>query len=352
MSGYQLVLRAYPKGPRREELFDTLTEGGRTRPTLREALNLLRHGMRARLGRPGSRGVVAIAILISLSTAYLGAAVAARIGWEGGPAFPSGARLAAIENALFPGVGHWAERDGDRLFDDVGEPSTTEVLLRGHDEDFKFSTLAVGPDGRSLPGDYRAWTEATAARLAADGWDVGKTVPTGDTVIATGQLDQNGTLLTATRDEILMEVETSTAVVDTPPGNFDVTATLTRMTPRWLSALSWAGWLAGALLGWLVTGWVSRRTERARGAIRSLTREPVVIALVPLTPLTVMGTAGLIADTLRTDPPGWPFWSLSMTYGWGVTQFAVLLCLLSVVVAAVGGRSAVRTAAQRSQAPS
>lgn len=104
--------------------------------------------------------------------------------------------------------------------------------------------------------------------------------------------------------------------------------------------------------GWFVTGWVSRRTEQATGAIRSLTREPVVIALVPLTPLTLIGTAGLVAETLRADSPGWPFWSLSMTYGWGVTQFAVLMCLVSVLVAAVGGRSAARTAAQCSQARS
>ncbi|MEV4637739.1 hypothetical protein AB0J80_10335 [Actinoplanes sp. NPDC049548] len=351
MSGYRLVLRAYPKGPRREELFDTLTASGRTRPTPREAVNLLRHGMRARLGRPGSRGVVVLAVLVALSTGYLSAAVAARIGWERAPGFPSGPRLAAIQQSVFPGVAHWAERDGGPLFIDIREPTTADVLVSGHDEDFKFSTLVVGPEGRFLPGDYRAWTEGAAARLAADGWDVGETEPMGATIIATGELDQDGTLLTATRGGLVMEVETSTAVVDTPPGSFDVTATLTRTTPRWLSALSWAAWLAGAVLGWLATGWVSRRTEGAGGATRSLTREPVVVALVLTTPLTLLGTAALVADTIGLGGAGWPFWSMSMTYGWGVTQFAAVMCLLSVLVAAFAGRSA-RTAAQRCEAAS
>jgi len=82
---YRRLLWAYPPGRRREELLDALVEAaapGRTRPTLRERANLLRYGMRARLGRPASRGVVVIAVLVSLVMGYLAAAVAYRIALE------------------------------------------------------------------------------------------------------------------------------------------------------------------------------------------------------------------------------------------------------------------------------
>ncbi|MEV4703754.1 hypothetical protein [Actinoplanes sp. NPDC049316] len=340
MNGYRVVLRAYPKGPRREELFDTLTESGRTRPALREIPNLLRHGMRARLGRPAGRGIVVIAVLIALSTGLLGAAVASRLAWETAPDFPHGARLAAIQETVFPGMRHRAERDSDALFLDIREPSVTEVLLHGHDEDVAFATLAIGPEDRFVRGDYRAWTETTAARLAASGWDVGPTVPTGATEIATGRLMQDGTDLKATRGGITMTVEALTSVVDTPPGSFEATATLERRTPAHVSVLTWLGWLAGALVGWLLTGWVSRRTEHASAGVRSLTREPAVVALVLLTPLTLAGTLILLVQTAG-GPPGVPFWFYSVTYGYGLTRIAALISLVPVVAAALcGGRDA------------
>jgi len=338
MRGYRAALWAYPKGPRREELLDTLTAGGRTWPTPREVGNLFRHGMRARLGRPSSRGVVVLAVLVALSTAFLSAAVASRLAWETAPDFPVGAKLAAIQETLFPGTPHWAARNGDGVVDDTLRPSTGQLLLWGHDEDFGMATLTIGPEGRAIAGDYRAWTEAAAARLAREGWDVGTTAPTGPTDIASGRLLQEGTAVEATRDGITMTVETSTAVVGTPPGSFDVTATLLRLPHGHVAALTWTGWLIGALAGWLVTGWASRRTEEAGPVAGFLTRGPVVIALFLWTPLTVIGTLGLLLETFGDSASDKPFWSLSATWGYGVTQLGVLLCLMSVVVAAVDGR--------------
>jgi hypothetical protein len=65
LRAYRRLLRAYPPGPRRDELLDTLVEcapPGRRRPTLREVVNLTRHGSRARLGRPKSRGIVVLTL--------------------------------------------------------------------------------------------------------------------------------------------------------------------------------------------------------------------------------------------------------------------------------------------------
>src|SRR4051812_33630040 len=105
-TGYRLLLRAYPPGRRREELLDTFleaTSAGEHRPSVRAAGNLIRHGMRARLARPLSSGVVLLATLIALVTGFGGAAVAARIAWAVVPGYPAGAGLTALSATIFPG---------------------------------------------------------------------------------------------------------------------------------------------------------------------------------------------------------------------------------------------------------
>lgn len=65
---YRRLLRSDPRGRRRAELLDTLLDAapaGCTRPTLRESADLLRNGLWAPLGRPASRGVVVLAVLVA-----------------------------------------------------------------------------------------------------------------------------------------------------------------------------------------------------------------------------------------------------------------------------------------------
>jgi hypothetical protein len=67
---YRRLVQIYPRGRRRDELLDTLiacAAPGRRRPAPREVANLVYHGARARLGRPGSRGIVVLAWLIALA---------------------------------------------------------------------------------------------------------------------------------------------------------------------------------------------------------------------------------------------------------------------------------------------
>ena len=94
---YRRALWAYPPGPRRAELLDTLLDAapeGRRWPTARERANLLGHGLRARLGRPGSRGVVALAVLVSLFAGFLAASAAHAIALTASADLPRGAALA------------------------------------------------------------------------------------------------------------------------------------------------------------------------------------------------------------------------------------------------------------------
>lgn len=348
---YRLLLRAYPPGRRRSELLDTLLEAApadRSRPTVRETVNLLRYGLRARLGRPASRGVVVLAVLIALVTGFAGAAALARVTWEFVPGYPSGPALQRISDTVFPGLDATAERNGDGLFYDPMQESAGDVVLRGHDEDFQFSTLTLSPPDRFIAGDYHRWTDAARDRMAAAGWHVTAAVPTGATVIATGALDESGRTFSATRDGLSLQVSTETDVVDTPAGAFSATAEMDRLTPWYVTAAAVLGLLLGGLGGWLGTGWVSRRTEAANRTVRSLTREPAVVALILLLPQSVLGLAGLVLEAFWDTPPGQPFWSLSLTYGFGCAELGVLLLGFAVVIAALGGRRASDTVVEAS----
>ncbi|GAA0489835.1 hypothetical protein Ade02nite_24710 [Paractinoplanes deccanensis] len=374
---YRVLLRAYPKGRRREELLDTLLEaapGGRRRPTGREAVNLIRHGLRARLGRPGSRGVVVLASMVALIAGFLGAAVASRVAWEFVPGYPSGAGLTAISGTLFPGVPATAERDADGLFHDLGEPSTA---FSPRDEDFAFATVILSPEKFFLRGDYRSWTAAAQDRLVAAGWQVEDAAVTGPTLIATGELDDTGRSFSATRGGLALTVESMTDVVDTPAGSFYATARLDRLTPGYVTAATLAGLAAGALIGWLITGWASRRTETItvwtghgtetitdwtghgtksrstktrstksrstqsrRTGIAPVALVPAVFALVLLVPQAALGLLIFGTQAFADSPPVQPFWALTMTYGYGCTVLGAALSLVSLGAAALGRRAA------------
>lgn len=336
--GYRRLLRAYPPGRRRDELLDTLVEAappGRRHPTVREAANLLRHGMRARLGRPASRGVVVLATLLALVTGFAGAAAATRTAWEFVPGYPSGAALAEIAGTVFPGtpVEHWS--NSRSLFFDVSERSTMRVLTSGHDEDFEFATLELYPAAHFLTGDYHTWAPTAQGRLVAAGWEVSEGRVTGPTDIATGAVDDTGRLFTATRDGLALRVEAATDVVGTPAGAFDVTATLDRLTPWYVHAAALLGLLAGALAGWLLTGWASRRTETAGGGVRVLTALSAGSALVLLLPQALVGYLILGVDLLGDGPPGKPFWTYSVTYAYGCALLGVLLLAVPLIAGAV-----------------
>jgi hypothetical protein len=69
---YRRLLLCYPRQYRKargEEIVATfldLAPPDRARPTVREAANLVRHGLRCRLGRPNSRTVVLWAVLTAI----------------------------------------------------------------------------------------------------------------------------------------------------------------------------------------------------------------------------------------------------------------------------------------------
>ena len=331
---YRRALWAYPPGPRRAELLDTLLDAapeGRRWPTARERANLLGHGLRARLGRPGSRGVVALAVLVSLFAGFLAASAAHAIALTASADLPRGAALAEIQGSLFPGLVPWAEQDGDVLTD-----------LGGLGDDLSYATVILAPEQRFIAGDHAGWTGQTVTRLVAAGWDVGAVFA----VRSSGEVVADGTFVQARRGDLTLELNTTTttATVGRPAGAFDVNAVIRRFPPPATAWIALAAGLPAALLGWLAFGWGSRRTEGADGVVRFLTREPVVVAAVIMSPLIVSGLAALGSEILRRGVPREPFWALTLTWAYPYTGAAIACYALALAVTAAWPRPGRRSA--------
>ena len=245
--------------------------------------------------------------------------------------------MAEVQGTLFPGLASWAEPDGS-VFSDLSPPTVTAVLLHGQSEDFHYATVTIGPADRFVAGDQQAWSEQAAGRLAARGWDAHAVHAVGTTDNETGELIPDGTYLQARRGALTMELNTTAAGVDVPSGEFEVNATITPFPPRSAAAIALAASLPAALLGWLVFGWASRRTERAGVPVRFLTREPVVIAMAVMFPLLLSGASGFVSEAFRLGIANQPFWASTVTWGHDYALFAGTLCLLALIVAAVSGR--------------
>ncbi|MFC4071452.1 hypothetical protein [Actinoplanes subglobosus] len=248
---YGRWLRFYPPGPRRAEMLATLLECAppqRSRPALREILNLVRYGLRARLGHPASTAVVVLAVLAALASGLLGAAAAARIGWANAPALPSGAESQALGQTVFPGQRVWGGGDAEpfRLSGD-GEQTV-----------YGYADYWVKHNGPTR--DVRAYAEGARDRLAAAGWDVhGEVVYEVDHEAVT---PSDGATFWASRDDLVLSYYGTLwgerAAWDSDGAH---SFELTRSAPAWLDTVAAAGGVVGALAGWLFFGWASRRSE-------------------------------------------------------------------------------------------
>jgi hypothetical protein len=287
-TGYRLLLCVYPKGSRRGELTDTLlmaAEAGHVRGPI-ATLNLLRHGMRARLGRPFSKGVVVLAILVSILSGFLSASLANRIGWQAAPALPSGAERARLAEMLTPGLpAQWHELT-DGPFRDVG--GETDAASIGYYTDRTPATENVD-----------AFLAGLRQRLDAAGWRVIDTSPIGSTDIGTGARTNNSQALIARNDELVLQFEGHTEGL--------LTVSIYRAEPRWLTGSTLTVGLFGMLGGWLLTGWASRRLERRRWATL-LAATAAVGGLILLIPAWLLGSLVFLGTLSDTTVPDGPFW--------------------------------------------
>lgn len=226
---YRLLARAYPPGPRRDELLDTMLmaaeDAARRRPSAREVFDVLRHAPRVRLGRPGSRVVVLLAVVVSLLSGFVAASLAARSVGETDRPLPTTAEMTDIADLVTPGIAVPPLERHDRLH------------INGNSE-AQFSQVRYAVDHTAPMPDLRDYNDEVADRLAAAGWRLGPTSFVG------AENDRSAEILTAIKDGWLLTF--SNIYYQPLPasgGQFDVQ--VRRIESAWMPA----GFAAGGVFG-------------------------------------------------------------------------------------------------------
>jgi hypothetical protein len=294
---YRRLLVAYPREYRQargDELLETLlaaTPPGRRNPTVRAATSLLRHGLRAQLGRPGSRAVVVAAALTAVLVGFLGAAGCARLAWQGARDLPDDSRAAAITQVALPDAAPASMRRNDGLFF-YDDPTNAWTPVFGAD-DYSPGRVEYLFNATSATGDHRAFAEAATDRFRSAGWQVGE-VRVGD-----GQNYGVGSTFWARKNGLTVELADE---VDVTPS---VNLTIVRTEPWWVLPAAVLGGLAGMLAGWLLAGWVSRRTAGRHPAFQvgaGLFWVAAIVGMLPSFALSVL----LEVNSYRFPAPWMP----------------------------------------------
>ncbi|MCZ7440541.1 hypothetical protein O7598_29400 [Micromonospora sp. WMMC241] len=335
---YRRLLLAYPRAYRRERgeeilglLLDT-APAGRARPTPREAIDLIRGGLRCRLGRPASRTVGVWAVLTALICGLFTASVAARAAWETSRPQPDRAEFTTTFATAFPGHRLAADvQTAPALFVYYNHPprlAQWHGLLLGDGGEYQ-EGAAAGSAAGPMPATPERTLETAVRRLRADGWRVYE--PTSEvlrTCDGTGcdTADQPvQTVLVARRGDTVLR-----ATFDDPRsfGSY-LSVEAQRATPPAVLPVATLAGLAGGVLAWLVFGWASRRTQGRRGV-------PLLLGLtlffwwMPALP----ATASLAGHHLAEPHPSWhPLWewlgqpALSLAFLLGLAGATTVLAI-------------------------
>lgn len=299
---YRRLVRAYPPGPRRDELLDTMVEAaataGRRGPTLRERINIVGYALRTRLRRPRTVGVLVFAVVLMAAGAYVGAAVGNRIGLGRTTAPPSGAAADQLSATVFPGLRVWGGKPSDVI---VGQPDG-EGIEYGWTDYWVRHTAAT----RDVP----AYTAGARSRVAVDGWEVHD--------LEGGFWARRNGLVLRFSDVVFADVP----YYDSDGGaRFSVRRD--EQPPSWFDHV---GAMLGALVALMLTVYVSRRVGHSSegNALLAVATGIMLLLLVP----------GMIVSQ-PPDPPGRePWWSgFQSELGAGPTYLAGLIAMLLLAVA-------------------
>ena len=290
-----------------------------TLPSLRRQVRRGRSadGLRARLGRPGSKGVVWAAVFVSLVTGFLGACAAEAVAWSAAPGVPD---LRSVAPVVFPGGSVQQSRDSYMINPAAGWGE----YLTGSDDEDQYGVQSLW---QSIPAGTRPdlWLDASRDRLEAAGW----------TVHGVGGPAYAHSFW-ATNNGYAVEVG-----IDDPIGGEPATAsaTVTRTPPWWMAAVMVLAAGVGAFGGWVLTGWVSRRTAHRRRLVRAGVTTLTSTVLVFMVPQALFGLYLAMSNILVLAMPTSPPWvSLFKVFGWAM--FATSLALTAAVIAIASTRPA------------
>jgi hypothetical protein len=315
---FRHLVRAYPPGRRRDELLDTMLmsarDAARARPTGREVLDVFRHAPRAWLGRPGRRSVVLVAVVVALFTGFLAASFTGRLIGEADRPLPTAGEMTALAEVVTPGAPMVRSERQERLH------------INGNSEaQFGFVSYAVEHTTTTRDVQAYATAAATAARLRAAGWQISR-------AYAGGPDDStNGQTLFASKDGLILRVQYAyNAAIAGSGGAIDVH--VRRAEPSGIPAA--AAGLLGLVIGWLFTGWASRRTEHSPGtsAVLAALAFAAAITLLPIAMLTGSHYVDVVSQGF-SDADG-PFWSWTI-FGQELFLFAMPSALALIAAASI-----------------
>jgi hypothetical protein len=313
---YRRLLRAYPRGPRREELLDTLLEAApadRRRPTVRESVNLVRHGLRARLGYPRSKAVVVLVFLIGLLGAYFGGAGGSRLGWSFATPVPSAAAAAEITGTVFPGLKVWGG----------GDPDVIVPQSDGEGVEYGYATYWLRHNAETR--DLRGYAAGVQDRLTATGWQIHDYAYQPPEDMVDGGQDSSVSFW-ADRPGVILGYQgnlwTGMPDYDSDGG---VTVTLRRSEPAWVSFFTWSAAALGFALAWLPAAWTSRRFSSfgLPGPLPGIVTGFMIFLFLPTMLLIPV-----------PDSPGRAPWWAGLESGYGWLPLPLVLGALMVVGAA------------------
>ena len=316
---YRRLLHAYPRGPRRDELLDTLLEAapaGRHRPTVKETVNLIRHGLRARLGYPRSRAVVVMVFLVALLGAYLGGAAGSRLGWTFASPVPSAAESAEITGTVFPGLKVWGG----------GHPDV--IVAQSDGEGVEYGSAAYWLRHDAATRDLTGYAAGVKDRLVAAGWEIhDDTYQPPEDMVDGGQdselsfwADRSGVILGYSAS-----LWTGMPDYDSDGG---MRLTLRRSAPAWLAAFGWTAAAAGFALVWLLAAWTSRRFSSlgVPGPLPGIVTGFMLFLFLPSILLFPV-----------PDSPGQAPWWAGLENGYGFLPLPLILAAIMLFGAALAG---------------
>ncbi|MDW3847730.1 hypothetical protein NMK34_14085 [Micromonospora sp. BRA006-A] len=302
---HRRLLLAYPRDYRRArgaEILETVRDVGSAHRRTRVAANLVRHGLRTRLGRPASRTVVVWAAVFAVVCGLFAASFGTWLAWLGSR--PLDHRdLAAVVGQLYPDrqVSHIDRDDPPAVFLIYGHPLTEDLL----------SELLLGDGGEYALAELTASFDQTPAggltnlrqRLDAAGWkrsepvrsDAYGCVP-GSPRCDPASIPSDITVYAERGDHIL-------AVELNAEGSMNLT--LGRATPGAAYPAGVIGFALGTLGGWVLFGWASRRTEGRRPLVQGPVKVLYGVAMLFWTAPVLLGAPMMLTHHLGEPHPRW-----------------------------------------------
>jgi hypothetical protein len=329
---YRRLLRAYPRSYRRthgDEILATLmdaAEPARRRPTRTDVVDLARGALRQRFRLPLGVAPIVAAVLTALILGAVGAACGSWLAWQTAAELPSDAAATGIAATV------------------LGGPQSPAGLDRAQGPRELWPAVTVNYEPH-LSG----WTLAEAqARLRAAGWTPGRVQRSTAGVYAGEEsLDNFYQVFEATRDGYVL-IGYALTITAPQAAGVDLRVSVRPAEPSWSPVAVALGWLAGAVAGWLLTGWASYRLRR-----RTLARRATVLMLG----LTAVGLAahpaiGLYVTLRQIAFGDADIYGVAPPYRWVVTTLpagliaGTLLAGVGILVLATTGRQRTARAAQ------